>query len=206
MQGASSGDTLIREVLSAAGTRPDWSDSTPAPNPAMTPMLAKVRVAGVRRIVQLLFAICLSSCATTPRQTNAPTGPAPDISVSTSGHWVKVRSNPPTWYPRGTRSDCPTDFRSGEWVVTGDHDGTRYFIPLHVTGEIPRKALVKEALAARGPDVCRPPTGEKFASFAKVVGNIVVGPPLLLMTLYGAKRGPQEDFTVDKKTISPFDP
>jgi hypothetical protein len=164
------------------------------------------RDAGARGVIQLMFAISLSSCGTTPHQPQAPTGLAPYQSVTASGHWVKVRSNPPTWYPRGTRSDCPIDFRSGEWVKTDNHDGTRLFIPFHVTGEIPRKTLLKEALAARGPDVHQPPTGENCASFAKVVGNIVVGPPLFLMTLYGAKYALHEKFTVDRKTFFPFDP
>ena len=164
------------------------------------------RGAGGRGIVHLLFAICLSSCATTPQQPHAPSQLAPDESVTVSNHWVKVRSNPPTWYPRGTRSDCPTDFRSGEWVETGNREGTRFFIPLDVSGGIPRKTLVKEALAARGPEVLCPAVGENSISFFKMVGNIVIAPPLFLMTLAGAKYGPQEKFTVDRKTFFPFDP
>lgn len=161
---------------------------------------------GIRGAMHLLFAISLGSCARTPQQSISPARLARDEVVIVSAHWVKVRSNPPTWYPRGTRSDCPTDYRSGEWVETGDHDSTRFFIPLHVSGGIPRKTLVKEALAARGPDRHRPATGETYASVVKVVGNIVVGPPLFIMALAGAKYGSHEKFTVDRKTFCPFDP
>lgn len=165
------------------------------------------RIAGSRSIIRLIFAISLSSCATTPQQPHAPSRPALDETVAASGHWVKVRSNPPTWYPRGTRSDCPTGFRSGEWVETGDRDGTRYFIPLHVSGGIPRKTLVKEALAARVTDAHRPSVCEKSASFVKMVGNIVVGTPLTLLALYGAAASsPDGEVHGDWEPIAPFRP
>ena len=109
------------------------------------------------------------------------------IPTSAGGaNWVKVRSNPPTWYPRGTRIDCPIDHRSGEWIHTEDSQGTRFFIPLHVTGTIPRQTLVKEALAARS-------TRKKFRNSAnncaiciQEAGNIVVGVPLTMLALYSA--------------------
>ncbi len=167
----------------------------------------KARVAVNRALILLLFAISLSSCATTSQQPHAPSRIAPDPSGAVSGHWVKVRSNPPTWYPRGTRSDCPTDFRNGEWVDTGDRDGTRYFIPLHVSGGIPRETLLKEALAARGTDAHRPSVCAKSASFVKVVGNIVVGTPLTLLALYGAAASsPDGEVHGDWEPIVPFRP
>lgn len=98
-------------------------------------------------IVCLLFAIASISC-----QTNTP----PTVAVQqpvTCKNWVKVSSQPPTYYPRGTSSDCPTDFRSGEWVQTGDEKGTRYFIPLHGLTHERRSNLLYEALAARSPNM-----------------------------------------------------
>lgn len=159
---------------------------------------------GGRAGIYLSIMISLGSCATTPTPSRTPSGIAPNQTVTVSVHWVKVRSDPPTWYPRGTRSDCPTDFRSGEWVETGDHEGTRYFIPLHVSGTISRKLLVNEALAARRTDAHGPSTTDGCRNLANTVGNIIVAPPLLIMSLYGAKYGPQEKFSVDKKTFVPF--
>jgi hypothetical protein len=63
--------------------------------------------------------------------------------------WVKVRSTPPTWYPRGTPAGCATDGQSGEWVNAGDAADTRFFIPIRGPSGIPRRILVNEALAAR---------------------------------------------------------
>jgi hypothetical protein len=92
----------------------------------------------------LLMMFFLSSCATTTPKTVNPV-PSP--------HWVKVRSNPPTYYPRGTPSDCPTDFHNGEWVHTGDDKDTRYFLPLRGLSSERRTNLLHEALAARSPNM-----------------------------------------------------
>ena len=64
-------------------------------------------------------------------------------------NWVKVSSRPPVWYPRGVPSDAQTDFRSGEWVYTGDVAGTRFFIPFKGVPKSKRQALREEALALR---------------------------------------------------------
>jgi hypothetical protein len=152
-------------------------------------------------IACLLFAMAAISCQTTTPPTAAVQQPV------TRKNWVKVSSQPPTYYPRGTPSDCPTDFRSGEWVVTGDNEGTRYFIPLHANGGIPRAMLLEEALAARKTDVYRSTTAEQCGEFAKTVGTIVVAPPLFMMALAGSQYGPPlEECPIDKKTFFPFDP
>ena len=99
-------------------------------------------------IVGLLSGICLSSCSTTapPRQGGAVMPPAP------STNWVKVRSNPPTWYPRGVPADCPTDYYNGEWVFTENSQNSRFFIPLRNLPYNRRADLLDEALAARTPE------------------------------------------------------
>ncbi len=70
-------------------------------------------------------------------------------SFMASGHWVQVSKRPPTFYPRGVSANCKTDCNSGEWVYAGDAAGSRFFIPLHGLGNMSRKTLVNEALAAR---------------------------------------------------------
>jgi len=72
-----------------------------------------------------------------------------------SQHWVNVSSHPPTFYPHGVAVDCPTDYQSGEWIYTGDAQGTRFFIPLRGIVGIPRQSLVQEALDARSERVKR---------------------------------------------------
>lgn len=88
-------------------------------------------------------ALLLSQCAPTPQpQKVAVVDVAP-------GHWVKVSSSPPTYYPRGLAADVPTDHRSGEWVSTGDDLGTRFFIPFKGISGGERHGLLQEALAYR---------------------------------------------------------
>jgi hypothetical protein len=95
-------------------------------------------------LVCLWFALTSVSCQTTsspPKTTRIPMS-------MTATKWVKVSAQPPTYYPCGVAADCPTDHWSGEWVETGDDQGTRYFIPLHGLGK-KRDVLVREALSAR---------------------------------------------------------
>jgi hypothetical protein len=107
------------------------------------PPLCQIRIAVLAAwcgVGCLLLASCQSS--------NPP--PAPPVTrAQASQHWVKVASNPPTFFPRGVSSDCPTDFQSGEWVMAGDPAGTRYFIPFQCPGRVPRRDLIHAALALR---------------------------------------------------------
>ena len=59
-------------------------------------------------------------------------------------HWYKVRSNPPTYFPKGVPAGHPTGFSDGSWVYSGDKDKTRYFIPAH---SVATKNLVAEAMS-----------------------------------------------------------
>ena len=61
-------------------------------------------------------ALLLSQCAPAERSTPRPS----TVSSVSSRHWVKVSSNPPTYYPCGVTADTPTDCHSGEWVHTED--------------------------------------------------------------------------------------
>jgi hypothetical protein len=102
----------------------------------------------------MLAAACLAGCATNPQaaETGAPAAAGPGCA---GGQWTMVRSDPPTWFPRGLPADHPTDCASGEWVHTGDSRGTRYFLPVHGLEWERRRSLVKEALAARSPEVTK---------------------------------------------------
>lgn len=95
----------------------------------------------------LLAALLLNQCA----PIGTPISDAPLASSVIPEHWVQVSSHPPTFYPRGVSADCPTDYRSGEWVFTEDAKGTRFFIPFSCPGPIPRQALLEEALSAQSP-------------------------------------------------------
>lgn len=64
-------------------------------------------------------------------------------------HWSKVRSNPPTYFPKGVSADHPTTASDGMWVKTGDAAGTQYFIPAR---GVDTKGLIAEAMAARTPE------------------------------------------------------
>jgi hypothetical protein len=91
----------------------------------------------------LVLALAGVSCQTA-------TPPAADVPKTvTRSHWVKVSSQPPTYYPRGVAADSPTDHWTGEWVFTGDELGTRYFIPFGNRGKVDRQSLVHEAFSAR---------------------------------------------------------
>jgi hypothetical protein len=119
----------------------------------------------------LLHVTLLLGCAscTAPKSAMIPDrgmmaperGTPPAVSDGASQHWVKVSSRPPTFYPRGVAADYPTDFRSGEWVYTGDAQGTRFFIPLRGIVGIPRKTLIDEALSARSEEKKRQIAADK---------------------------------------------
>ena len=125
-----------------------------------------------------LLALLLCQCATAPR-----TSPA---ALVASSRWVQVASHPPTFYPRGVGLDRRTDCDSGEWVDTGDASGTRFFIPFHDFGGMPRKTLVNEALGARSEKKIRQIAAEdRDFNTKKVLINIVVSP---FLALGGAAR------------------
>jgi hypothetical protein len=89
--------------------------------------------------------LLLNQCAST--KTQQPETPV--VSSVVSNHWVKVSSHPPTFYPRGVPTDCPTDYQSGDWIYTEDASDTRFFIPLKGIAPAKRQALVQEAQALR---------------------------------------------------------
>lgn len=92
----------------------------------------------------LLFAIAAMSCQT---NTKPPTASVQQPAMRKN--WMKVSSQPPTYYPNGVAADSPTDHWSGEWVYSNDENGSRYFIPIHGLGTVTRQSLVQEALSAR---------------------------------------------------------
>lgn len=132
----------------------------------------------------LLFAMVAISC-----QTSTP--PATDVTKApTRSYWVKVSSQPPTYYPRGVAADHPTDHWSGEWVDTGDDRGTRYFIPFRDLGGIDRQMLVTEALSRRSERKLAIIEAEDDEILARNIRNMALfGPPvyggLLLAAMVG---------------------
>lgn len=133
------------------------------------------------RLAALGFvAATISSCSTNPGKLDPGTHAIPPVSKS----WVKVRSKPPTWYPRGVAADYPTDHHSGSWIHAEDSLGTRFFIPYHGLPPNWREALKSEALAARNPKRVRQIANEDAKDkAATVAGYIVVAP---IMALGGA--------------------
>lgn len=113
------------------------------PNQGTSPCQSLVRLAALA-----LLAAIVSSCSPGTAKLDPATHTVPAISNS----WVKVRSKPPTWYPRGVAADHPKDHRSGSWIHAEDSLGTRFFIPFHGLPPDSRKALEAEALAARHPE------------------------------------------------------
>lgn len=132
----------------------------------------------------LILAIAVVSYQTIDVPPNATAAkPAPQA------RWVKVSSQPPTYYPRGIPADCPTDHWSGEWVETGDEKGTRYFIPLHGLGER-REALVDDALSARSERKLAVIEAEDREILKRNIRNqVLFGPPAYAGLLLAAHAG-----------------
>lgn len=113
-----------------------------------------MKVAVPSRLIEQLFVLGLlvflvSSCATDTQPTNSFAKPSSKVAATTSSRWVKVRSNPPTWYPQGVDANTPTNHWNGDWVYTQDGVDTRFFIPRRGLSPERRNALLKEATAAR---------------------------------------------------------
>ena len=113
-----------------------------------------------------IFVAVTCSCSTS-REVDSSTHVVPQMSKG----WVKVSSEPPTWYPRGVPADHPTDYRSGEWIYLKDTADNRFFIPLHGLLPEKRKALQAEAMAARHPDLIKNENNKDIAQTAKGVGG-----------------------------------
>jgi hypothetical protein len=145
-------------------------------------------VAGLASVV---FAFMAISCQTA-------TPPAADVTKGpTQSHWVKVSSQPPTYYPRGVAADHPTDHWSGEWVDTGDDHGTRYFIPFRELGGIDRQRLVNEALSARSERKLAAIADEDEEIRLRNIRNVAFyGPPVYAGLLLAAMGG-ATSFEVD---------
>ena len=130
----------------------------------------------VKVIICGFVASMMSSCSSEPRKVDQSKHTVSKISNS----WVKVRSRPPTWYPRGVPADHPTDFSNGSWTEAEDSLGTRFFIPTHGLPVALRKSLKAEALAARHPARAREMATEGVvkdvgAGAVGVVGNVILG-------------------------------
>jgi hypothetical protein len=100
----------------------------------------EIRIVSLWLLLPILASFA-SSCSNT-----TPSGTSSGIN---SAQWVKVKKQPPTWYPRGIPADFSTDHKDGEWIDTEDEVGTRFFIPLRGLPPDRRNALLSEALAAR---------------------------------------------------------
>jgi hypothetical protein len=123
-----------------------------------------------RSLCQLAFLgilVAVTCSCSTSREVDSSTHVVPKMSKG----WVKVSSEPPTWYPRGVPADHPTDYRSGEWIHLKDTANTRFFIPLHGLLTEKRKALEAEAMAARHPDLIKNENNKDIAQTAKGVGG-----------------------------------
>jgi len=123
-----------------------------------------------RSLCQLAFfgiLLAVTCSCSTSREVDSSTHVVPKMSKG----WVKVSSEPPTWYPRGVPADHPTDYRSGEWIHLKDTANTRFFIPLNGLLTEKRKSLEAEAMAARHPDLIKNEKNEGIAQTAKGVGG-----------------------------------
>ena len=89
-------------------------------------------------------------------------------------HWHKVRSTPPTYFPKGVPANHPTGLRDGSWVFTGDKAKTRYFIPLR---GVASNNLITEARATM--------TANKRRKLKKEGGNDWPGKKMVKAGLFG---------------------
>lgn len=123
----------------------------------------------------LISGMALTACQTT---SNSP-GPTRVPMSTAAANWVKVSSQPPTYYPAGVPADCPTDHFSGEWVYTGDERGSRYFIPLHGLDGIRRQILVADALGNLSDQKRNQINAEDWELNQRAVRNVVLFGPLV---------------------------
>jgi hypothetical protein len=141
----------------------------------------------------LLFAIAATSCQTHSEP--------PTVAVRQTvmrKNWVKVSSQPPTFYPKGVAANSPTDHWSGEWVDTGDENGTRYFIPLRGISGTNRQMLVKEALSQRSERKLAVIAAEDDEILARNIRNMALfGPPVYGTMILGMMVGVPPSGEVD---------
>ena len=99
-------------------------------------------------LLLLIATISLISCSSSLDAHRARmAGP----SALETGHWTKVRTNPPTYFPKGVPADHPTDYHNGYWVRPGGAHGNQFFIPNRGHGKLSEKQLIAEAWAAAAP-------------------------------------------------------
>lgn len=147
-----------------------------------------------RRVVCLLLVALTLSCTTSARYTRLDGTPA-----LTTGHWTKVRSDPPTYFPKGVPADHPTTHHDGSWVSTGDAQGTRFFIPFR--GKLPAEysELVSEALAERDPSKAEALAEEDRREQQAAAAGIALAPlalplmPIVHPIMAAEKHAEQED-------------
>ena len=186
-----------------AGDRPENLPPTPYHTTFMKPP-ACPRVD--RSVIVCVFSCFLAACTTGTNISRSDAARPITDETSPGSHWVQIRENPPTWYPRGTPWDCATDHHAGEWVETGDHKGTRYFIPLHDIGVIQRQSLVNEALAARSASKQARIAGEECEIFLGSLSDIIVGVPLTAMALCGTVGTSKHYGPEEIELINPLNP
>ena len=138
------------------------------------------------QLASLGILVAVTCSCSTSREVDSSTHVVPQMSKG----WVKVSSEPPTWYPRGVPADHPTDYRSGEWIHLKDTANTRFFIPLHGLLTEKRKALEAEAMAARHPELIRNENNKDIAQTAKGVGGgFIVAIGHLILTIFTGGMG-----------------
>lgn len=164
-------------------------------------------------IILALATGLLTSCGS-----NAPGKPKPIGPVSSalhSGHWKRVRTNPPTYFPAGTPADHPTDYLDGVWVDSGDSQGSRFFIPDHGTA-LSQEHLVAEAQQAMTPEakaalkgkgrriVAGDIAGKTLEGVFSVIG--AMGQAMASMPSTGYYRPPKNQPTPPPTTPAPSTP
>ena len=162
--GRTAHDRLERACALAPRTRANVMNASPSTTKRASCRNRRKVCSCLLQLGAVAFAAGLvASCATSSSRPHGESGQAAEA----ASQWVRVKANPPTWYPRGTPADQPTDCRDGEWVYTEDVLGSRYFIPVRGISAERRKLLRREALAARSPRKVRRIAGEDAA---RVVG------------------------------------
>lgn len=87
----------------------------------------------------------MSSCATTSHQKSKEISTFHQ-SVEPATNWRLVKSDPPTYIPKGYSEDSLTTHRDGEWIYAGTN-GEQWFIPTNGAGRRTAEELHAEAFA-----------------------------------------------------------
>jgi len=97
------------------------------------------------QLTPLAIALMMSSCTSTSRSGHSSVKAVSALASPTS-NWCLVKSNPPTYYPKGFPAGSPTTHEDGDWIYAGAN-GEQWFVPKNGVRGFTPEQLHKEAFS-----------------------------------------------------------